>query len=141
MKKAGIRAWLAMSLIAAYSLASADVLTMPKSDEPAAAPASEQPVAPPTTPMMDQPSEAPSAAPAADQPAAAPAPQPLETQSSSETVPGRGMTMDQVEARFGDPKEKIPAVGDPPIARWNYGWYTVYFERNIVLDSVIHHKK
>lgn len=141
MNKAGIRAWLACTMIAVYSLASADVLTMPKADEPAPAPAAEQPVEPPTMPMMDEPADAPAQAPAAATPeSAAPAPQPLATESSSKTVPGRGMTMEQVEARFGDPKEKVPAVGDPPITRWNYGWYTVYFERNIVLDSVIHHK-
>jgi len=80
--------------------------------------------------------------PGEDKPAPAPQPQPLDqpaTDSSSRTVPGRGMTMEQVEARFGDPKTKIPAVGDPPITRWDYGSYTVYFERNIVLDTVIHH--
>ncbi|MBI1421891.1 MAG: hypothetical protein GC149_00410 [Gammaproteobacteria bacterium] len=61
------------------------------------------------------------------------------TETTSQTVPGRGMHMDQVEARFGAPKEKIPAVGEPPITRWVYDNYTVYFEHDIVLDSVIHH--
>ena len=61
------------------------------------------------------------------------------TETTSQTVPGRGMHMDQVEARFGTPKEKIPAVGEPPISRWVYDNYTVYFERDIVLDSVMHH--
>ena len=64
-------------------------------------------------------------------------PQPSEP-ARAPSVPGRGMTMQQVEARFGAPQEKIPAVGDPPITRWVYGNYTVYFERDIVLDSVIH---
>jgi len=73
--------------------------------------------------------------------AAAPPPAPATTvtETTSKTIPGRGMHMDQVEARFGAPKEKIPAVGDPPITRWVYDNYTVYFERDIVLDSVIHH--
>ncbi len=79
--------------------------------------------------------------PQPSEPAAAPPPTPANTvtETTSQTVPGRGMHMDQVEARFGAPLEKIPAVGDPPITRWVYSNYTVYFERDIVLDSVIHH--
>jgi hypothetical protein len=76
--------------------------------------------------------------PQPSEPAAAP-PANTVTETTSQTVPGRGMHMDQVEARFGAPKEKIPAVGNPPITRWVYDNYTVYFERDIVLDSVIHH--
>ena len=67
-------------------------------------------------------------------------PPPSSTTEMSQTVPGRGMTMEQVEARFGAPNEKIPAVGEPPISRWVYGNYTVYFERDIVLHSVTHHR-
>ena len=33
-------------------------------------------------------------------------------------VPTRGMSMAQVEARFGAPAEKFAAVGQPPITRW-----------------------
>ena len=54
-------------------------------------------------------------------------------------VPARGMNMDQVESSFGAPNEKIAAVGEPPIARWVYGQYTVYFEHHLVLHSVVHH--
>lgn len=53
-------------------------------------------------------------------------------------VPGNGMTMDQVMQRFGEPKERVGAVGDPPISRWVYDSYTVYFEHDLVLHSVIH---
>jgi len=76
--------------------------------------------------------------PQPSEPAAAP-PANTVTETTSQTIPGRGMHMDQVEARFGAPLEKIPAVGEPPISRWVYSDYTVYFERDIVLDSVIHH--
>lgn len=76
--------------------------------------------------------------PQPSEPAAAPPPANTVTETTSQTIPGRGMHMDQVEARFGSPKEKIPAVGDPPITRWVYDNYTVYFERDIVLDAVIH---
>lgn len=51
-------------------------------------------------------------------------------------VPVRGMTKQQVEARFGAPLERIPAVGEPPISRWVYPDYTVYFEHQYVLHSV-----
>lgn len=51
--------------------------------------------------------------------------------------PGNGLTMAQVEQRFGVPKEKVPAVGDPPISRWVYDHFTVYFEYDKVLHSVV----
>jgi len=56
-------------------------------------------------------------------------------------VPTRGMSMTQVERRFGAPTEKLaPAGGDAPrhptINRWRYAGYTVYFERNRVIDTV-----
>ena len=59
-------------------------------------------------------------------------------------APHRGMTMNQVESRFGAPSAKLsPAGGDAPrhpvINRWEYPNYTVYFERNIVIDSVAKH--
>jgi hypothetical protein len=57
---------------------------------------------------------------------------------SSIQVPSRGMTMDQVESRFGAPNSKVAAVGDPPISRWVYPKYTVYFEYQLVLHSVTH---
>lgn len=61
--------------------------------------------------------------------------------SASATGQGRGMptnglTMDQVEQRYGAPAEKISPVGQPPIARWQYAGFTVYFEHRLVLHSV-----
>jgi len=55
--------------------------------------------------------------------------------------PKRGMTMAQVEKHFGAPRDKLaPAGGDAPrhpvINRWVYPDYTVYFERDRVIDSV-----
>jgi len=52
-------------------------------------------------------------------------------------MPVRGMTMKQVEKRFGIPKKKLPAVGDPPITRWVYKDYTVYFEYKYVIHAVL----
>ena len=51
-------------------------------------------------------------------------------------VPGRGMSMSQVEARFGAPAERYAAVGDPPITRWVYPTFVVYFEYQHVVHAV-----
>ena len=53
------------------------------------------------------------------------------------TLPGRGMNMTQVEEKFGPPLQKLPEVGDPPIIRWVYPNYTVYFEYQFVINSVL----
>jgi hypothetical protein len=52
-------------------------------------------------------------------------------------LPAKGMSMRQVETRFGAPKQKIAAVGEPPISRWVYDGYTVYFEKRYVLHAVL----
>jgi hypothetical protein len=51
-------------------------------------------------------------------------------------APTRGMTMHQVAAKFGDPVTKVPPVGKPPISRWEYPGFIVYFEYDHVIDSV-----
>lgn len=51
--------------------------------------------------------------------------------------PNRGMTMETVNAQFGEPKEKLPSVGEPPITRWIYDGYIVYFEKDRVLHAVV----
>jgi hypothetical protein len=51
-------------------------------------------------------------------------------------TPRRGMRMSAVEARFGAPRDRAAAVGNPPITRWEYDGFTVYFENDIVLHSV-----
>ena len=53
--------------------------------------------------------------------------------------PTRGMTMSEVESRFGAPREKYPAVGKPPITRWDYDNFSVFFEHQYVLDAVVQH--
>lgn len=52
--------------------------------------------------------------------------------------PHLGQTMRQVEARFGKPQRRYPAVGKPPITRWDYPDYSVYFEFNRVVHAVVH---
>jgi hypothetical protein len=63
-------------------------------------------------------------------------------QSSMGDLPRRGLSMAQVEQRYGAPVDKLPTAGGdaprhPPINRWRYNGYTVYFERNRVLHSVV----
>ncbi|HHH39523.1 MAG TPA: hypothetical protein ENK50_08110 [Sedimenticola sp.] len=52
--------------------------------------------------------------------------------------PRRGERMAQVRRKYGEPREILPWVGDPPITRWVYDRYTVYFENEYVIDSVVH---
>ena len=104
MKKTTILTWVLFTVFGLSPLAWADVLNMPQPSEPAAPTASE-----PAAPVANEP------APAASESAPSPAGDTI-TETTSQTVPGRGMHMDQVEARFGAPKEKIPAVGNPPFS-------------------------
>lgn len=59
-----------------------------------------------------------------------------ETIAQSATGPGRGMSMDQVENRYGEPNQRYPSVGDPPITRWEYADFVVYFEYRYVIHTV-----
>lgn len=54
-------------------------------------------------------------------------------------LPRNGLTKAQVETRFGAPQQKHASVGDPPISRWIYGDFNVYFEYDLVIESVLHH--
>jgi hypothetical protein len=54
--------------------------------------------------------------------------------------PSSGMTKDQVQKRFGEPNSSKEAVGKPPISSWNYEKFTVYFEYDRVIHSVLAHK-
>jgi outer membrane protein assembly factor BamE (lipoprotein component of BamABCDE complex) len=61
----------------------------------------------------------------------------IAVKESDVVTPSRGMTMNQVAAKFGAPVSKIPAVGNPPISRWDYPGFVVYFEREHVIHSVV----
>ncbi len=54
-----------------------------------------------------------------------------------EKRPTRGQTMDQVTAEFGEPSSIAGPVGDPPITTWDYPGFSVYFEYDKVLHSVM----
>lgn len=51
-------------------------------------------------------------------------------------TPSRGMSMAHVEARFGAPSQRYAAVGQPPITRWVYPSFVVYFEYSHVVHAV-----
>lgn len=56
-------------------------------------------------------------------------------------LPGRGLSMSQVQARFGEPMARLDPRGGqkpqwPVINRWTYPAFTVYFERDTVIDVV-----
>jgi hypothetical protein len=53
-------------------------------------------------------------------------------------LPNNGMNKAAVETKFGAPLEKVPAVGEPPISSWRYNTYSVYFEGDLVLFTVLH---
>lgn len=57
--------------------------------------------------------------------------------SSGSATPSRGMSMEKVEAAFGAPANREPAVGQPPITRWEYPGFVVYFEHSTVLHTVV----
>lgn len=68
----------------------------------------------------------------------------IERAELAESVPhpARGMSMSQVEARFGAPSQKRGPVGGdkpqhPPITRWVYPSFSVYFEHNHVINTVL----
>jgi hypothetical protein len=57
-------------------------------------------------------------------------------------TPSSGMSMDSVEAKYGAPTRRVPAVGgasaqQPPITRWEYPGFVVYFENNRVVHTVV----
>jgi hypothetical protein len=61
----------------------------------------------------------------------------IAVKQSDVPTPTRGMSMDQVAGKFGAPATKTPAVGQPPISRWEYPGFIVYFEHEHVIHSVV----
>jgi hypothetical protein len=66
----------------------------------------------------------------------------VQVRDSQLARPKRGTTMEQVEKQFGAPANRHPAVGgssqqQPPITRWDYSGFSVFFERDRVIDSVV----
>lgn len=63
-------------------------------------------------------------------------------QESGVALPARGLSMAQVQARFGAPTSRLEPRGGqkpqwPVIHRWSYPAFTVYFEKDKVIDAVL----
>ncbi|MGM0517559.1 MAG: hypothetical protein ACQER6_08160 [Pseudomonadota bacterium] len=62
------------------------------------------------------------------------------------TTSVHGLTQAQVKARYGEPETRhapVPATGtrlNPPIIRWDYDGFSVFFERDIAIHRVEHLK-
>lgn len=52
-------------------------------------------------------------------------------------LPKRGTAQSTVKKTFGEPLNIIPPVGKPPIERWEYEQFNVYFERGKVIHTVL----
>lgn len=58
------------------------------------------------------------------------------SQVSAQQRPKRGMSMKVVESTWGQAIAKRNAVGEPPITRWEYSSFIVYFEYSHVIHAV-----
>ncbi len=57
--------------------------------------------------------------------------------ATADQRPRRGMSMESVEARFGTPTSRVAAIGEPPISRWEYPGFVVYFEYQHVVHAAV----
>ncbi len=55
---------------------------------------------------------------------------------SDDGRPSRGMSQESVESKYGSPVSVKAPVGDPPISRWEYANYVVFFEYDKVIHTV-----
>ena len=59
-------------------------------------------------------------------------------------TPRSGSTMSAVRQQYGDPLTEHPTVSanggphQPPITRWDYSGYSVFFEHDRVIHAVVH---
>jgi hypothetical protein len=65
----------------------------------------------------------------------------VQVRESQVDRPKRGSTMSEVEKHFGAPVNRHPTVGgasphQPPITRWDYNGFSVFFEHDRVIDAV-----
>ncbi len=56
---------------------------------------------------------------------------------SASARPRSGMSMTAVESTYGAPAQKRATVGQPPITRWDYPGFSVYFEHEHVIHAVV----
>ncbi|MBT3504539.1 MAG: hypothetical protein HN475_02010 [Piscirickettsiaceae bacterium] len=51
--------------------------------------------------------------------------------------PTRGMSMNAVAQYYGQPSSKTATIGQPPITKWTYPEFVVFFEYSTVIHSVV----
>ena len=66
----------------------------------------------------------------------------IERVEAEPELPVRGLSMGDIEARYGAPAERLDPRGGqkrdwPTINRWVYPGFTVYFERDRVVNAVL----
>ena len=59
------------------------------------------------------------------------------TAGSNDGRPSRGMTQASVESKYGSPVSVDAPVGEPPISRWEYADFLVFFEYDKVIHAVV----
>lgn len=68
------------------------------------------------------------------------------TEAGEGSASVHGLTQEQVIARFGEPERRhapVPATGEhptPPITRWDYADFSIFFEKRTALHRVEHGK-
>lgn len=66
---------------------------------------------------------------------------PLSQQGAARiSMPAHGDQQAQVVQKFGEPRVRHKSVGQPPISRWDYPDFSVYFENSTVINSVQLHQ-
>ncbi len=60
-----------------------------------------------------------------------------DTQEWQGDMPRRGITKTAVESQFGSPDSVHGPSGQPPIYYWEYPDFTVYFESDHVIHTVV----
>ena len=61
--------------------------------------------------------------------------------SHQQALPQRGQSQTLVLTTHGEPLLRHASVGQPPITRWDYPDFSVYFERQHVINSVRQHRR
>jgi len=56
---------------------------------------------------------------------------------SGDARPTRGMTQTSVQSKYGSPVSVRAPVGEPPITRWEYKDFVVFFEHDRVIHAVV----
>lgn len=60
---------------------------------------------------------------------------------SQADYPRAGMTQSAVRSKWGEPLSTDAPVGNPPISRWHYPSFTVYFEHDRVVHTVLERRQ